>query len=114
MAPLGAAKQDQDREMTDTQQPVDPERSYGVYVIELSGLENTLYVGQSSLPPTKRLKNHLRGYKASRIVRKHGGRLRWDLFKHIPRFDSWQEAIEAEAALARELRQRGYDVRGGH
>jgi predicted GIY-YIG superfamily endonuclease len=95
-------------------EPQPARHTWGVYVIEIHGLANTLYVGQSGLPPTKRLKNHLRGYKANPVVHRQGGHLRWDLFKHIPRFDTWDESLTGEARLAEELRLKGFKVLGGH
>ena len=89
-------------------------RSYGVYVIELQRLPNSLYVGQSHLSPADRLRNHLAGHKSARIVRRHGGHLRPDLYEHLGRFARRAQAEEAERALADALRRDGFTVYGGH
>ena len=86
---------------------------YGVYVIEIEGLEDSLYVGQSFHPAEKRLQQHLDGVRASKWVRDYGGNLRPDLYEHLPRLD--REGAEAlEAIVAELLRREGWTVYGGH
>ena len=89
-------------------------RSYGVYVIQVKGLRRTVYVGQSVLTPEERLANHLDGYKANGLVHRRGGRLRSDLYGHLPRFAVRADAEKAEQELAADLRRRGWTVHGGH
>jgi hypothetical protein len=57
-----------------------------VYVIELGDAEGaptnppTIYVGQSTLSPQARFRNHRAGIRAARRVRRHGLWRRWRLF----------------------------------
>jgi hypothetical protein len=85
-----------------------------VYVIQIHRLRRSLYVGQSALDAEERLANHLEGYKANRVVRRYGGRLRPDLYGHLSRFQMRWQAERAERDLATELRRRGWTVYGGH
>ena len=85
-----------------------------VYVIRLRGTrpEETIgrvYVGMTSLHPYQRYFNHLRGYQASRVVKRYGTAM---LFYEGPM--SKIEAETREVVLAEALRQKGYDVHGGH
>jgi len=89
-------------------------RTYGVYVIKLKSVRRSVYVGQSYLSPEERFENHLAGYRASRIVTKYGGKLRPDLYGHLPRYHSREQAEQAERELAQNLRARGWTVYGGH
>ena len=100
-------------------------RLYHVYVVELEGhllgrrecLGATggppLYVGQSALTPGDRFEQHRAGHRASRIVRAHGVRLRPDLSDSWGPYATRAEAEAAEAALAEDLRARGFCVFGG-
>ncbi len=72
-----------------------------------------VYVGSTGLSPEQRLENHLNGYKASRIVERYGIRLLPDLYEDMNPM-SYEEALETEALLARNLRMAGYTVTGGH
>ena len=92
---------------------------YSVYVVELDEAASAtgkpcVYVGQTWHTPEQRFANHKSGYKASRVVRKHGVCLRPDLSHGIGPFASRDEAQEAEGNLAASLRAVGYEVRGGH
>lgn len=95
--------------------------SYGVYVIELGrsanryldlepGLElPCVYVGQSWHSPEKRFAIHKAGgFHASSIVVRNGIRLRPDLYEHLPRVRTKEEAEELEAAHARNLAGLGF------
>ena len=88
--------------------------NYGVYVIELNDLECSLYVGESFHSPEERLAQHMAGIRASSVVRKHGGRLRPDLYEHLPRVETRDEALELESECADALRAKGWSVHGGH
>lgn len=87
-----------------------------VYVIELApevGRRRDpripwVYVGSSAREPELRFGQHLRGYKAARLVRRFGVRLRPDLFDDLPSFRSSAEAREAELARAVELSACGF------
>lgn len=85
----------------------------GVYVIEIEGLDNSLYVGQSFHPAEIRLQQHLDGVRASRWVRDYGGKLRPDLYEHLPRLDR-EGAETLEVLVAEILRREGWTVYGGH
>ena len=95
---------------------------YYVYVIQLDdavGERNdprypSVYVGQSIHPPRERFEQHKNGYRASRIVKKHGRWLRWRLFEKYNPLPSRQAAEDAERELASCLRKKGYTVYGGH
>jgi len=72
-----------------------------------------IYVGMTGLDPAERLTNHLTGYKASRFARKYGVRLMPELYEDLNPL-TYDEAVIAEAGLARRLREEGYTVVGGH
>jgi hypothetical protein len=73
-----------------------------------------LYVGQTVVTPEERFAQHRAGHKASRVVRRHGRRLRPDLYEGLPLLASREAALVLEARVAAELRSRGYRVFGGH
>ncbi len=93
-------------------------RTYGVYVIELDGNRNHLYVGQTWYAPEERLRQHLTGYAVFHSARpfKRGatGRLRPDLYEHLPRYVTQPQAEAKEASWAMELKRAGFRVEGGH
>jgi hypothetical protein len=93
-------------------------RTFGVYVIELDGNSNHVYVGQTWYHPDERLAQHNTGYAAFHAARpfKRGARgtLRPDLYQHIPRVPTQAEAEALEAATALALRKQGFRVEGGH
>jgi len=98
------------------------ERTHWTYVIELSDQAGEqlptglpwVYVGQTSLTPEERFKQHLAGYKASPWVRKFGARLRPDLFEMQPPLRTQDEAVTYEAWLFAFLHAVGYPAKGGH
>jgi hypothetical protein len=109
---------------------------YQVYVVELSkrvftenrkfrdanpqfnGVLECLYVGMTSKTPAERLKQHKTGYinkkghkLSANIVERYGSYLRPSLYNHInSKPMNRQEALLMEAALAWELRKKGYAV----
>jgi hypothetical protein len=93
-------------------------RTFGVYIIELDGNPNYLYVGQTWYDPAERLAQHNTGFAAFHAARpfKRGsrGRLRPDLYAHLPRFKSQPGAEALEARTAMELKRAGFRVEGGH
>jgi hypothetical protein len=93
-------------------------RSYGVYVVELDGNSNHVYVGQTWYAPEERLAQHNTGYAVFHAARpfKRGARgvLRPDLYAHIPRVRSQAEAEKLEWSTALALRKAGFRVEGGH
>lgn len=103
---------------------INPRRTYGVYVIEINGNPNHVYVGQTWYSPDERLQQHLTGLsvfhaakpfkRATRAGAEPAGRLRPDLYAHIPRVRSQPQAEELESRLAMELRRAGFRVEGGH
>ena len=111
---------------TEAESPADlepvAEPLYYVYVIELDDAVGprrdpnhpSLYVGQSAVPPEERLRQHKRGYRSSRYVRKHGKVLRPRLYRHLNPMATRDQAVAMERELARRLSNRGYTVYGGH
>ncbi|HSX00958.1 MAG TPA: hypothetical protein VLF67_01835 [Candidatus Saccharimonas sp.] len=94
-------------------------RTFGVYVIEIGGNANHLYVGQSWYSPEERLRQHLTGYAAFHAAKpfKHKnvtGKLRPDIYTQLPRYRTQAEAEKAEAWTALQLRKAGFRVEGGH
>lgn len=93
-------------------------RTYGVYIIELDGNPNYVYVGQTWYAPEERLAQHNTGYAVFHAARpfKRGSRgvLRPDLYGHLPRVRSQSQAEALEARVAMELRKGGFRVEGGH
>jgi hypothetical protein len=93
-------------------------RTYGVYVVELDGNSNHVYVGQTWYRPEERLAQHNTGFAAFHAARpfKAGkrGKLRPDLYAHLARYKSQSAAEAMEARWALELRKAGYRVEGGH
>jgi hypothetical protein len=68
-----------------------------------------LYVGLTGLSPQKRFRNHLRGHKAARIVRRHGLRLLplyYRQYNPVP----WEVGAVLEPWLAARLRERRFGV----
>jgi hypothetical protein len=72
-----------------------------------------VYVGMTGLKPEQRLGKHRAGYKASRFVKQYGIRLLPELYEDLNPL-TYDEAVIAEAGLARRLRAEGYAVMGGH
>jgi hypothetical protein len=70
-----------------------------------------VYVGQTAKTPEQRFDEHKRGVNAATVVRKHGLRLRPDLYEREPLTITREEAERLERRLARKLRARGYSVR---
>jgi len=90
------------------------ERRHSVYVVLLNikGRE-AYYVGLTGRTPEERFKQHKAGYKASKWVKKYGDRLVPELYEHLnPMF--YEDAVDMECQLSAELKQRGWEVYGGH
>ena len=99
---------------------------HNVYVVELKrsvlkdkkflaenpNLDSSLpcyYVGITGLTPEERFRNHKRGYKSSRIVKKFGMRLAPDIYeKRNPM--TYEDASNKERKPASELRSKGHGV----
>ena len=96
---------------------VERRRHYSVYVVYLRDPKRDgkagYYVGMTGLAPEERFANHKAGVKAAGVVRRFGERLVPRLYAHLNPM-TYQEAVEAEPRLAEELRQRGFQVFGGH
>ena len=96
-------------------------RHYYVYVIEAVDKRGSriFYVGQSALRPEERLSQHAEGkrYCATCVTKYHVHgkklKLRWDLFSQYNPLLSRDQADRVERWLAKTLRARGYNVRGG-
>jgi hypothetical protein len=98
---------------------IDGRRTYGCYVIEIGGNSNHVYVGQTWYTPEERLQQHLTGYAvfhAAKPFKRGGvsGRLRPDLYGHLPRYPNQSQSEAMESRLAMELRKAGFRVEGGH
>jgi hypothetical protein len=92
-----------------------PKYTYRVYVIELGGNPNHVYVGQSYLTAQERLHQHRHGYKSAPSIKKvKRMKLRPDLYAYLGRFTKRKEAEKMEELLARDLREEGFKVEGGH
>jgi hypothetical protein len=87
---------------------------YVVYLRNPSGDGRAgYYVGMTGLTPEDRFLKHKAGVKASRFVRKYGERLVPTLYRHLNPM-SFTDALMMEQQLAEELREKGYQVFGGH
>lgn len=71
-----------------------------------------LYVGSTGLSPKDRFANHKRGYKAARVVRDFGRRLRPSFYRHLNPL-TYDAAQSEERALAERLRRDGHLVHQG-
>ncbi len=86
-----------------------------VYVIEIEGDSNHLYVGETNYPVEKRFQQHVYKLNPARALLKYDNfELVMQHAEHMPKARSKQASLEAEAQLARELREKGYRVEGGH
>ena len=76
--------------------------------------KDCVYVGATIYDPAKRFKQHMDGHwTSSRWVRRFGKRLMpeiYERFKPLPQ----SKAYILEKELAKELRNKGYTVFGGH
>ncbi len=87
-----------------------------VYVIELEPAAGRrrdprlpwVYVGSSARSPEQRFEQHLTGYKASRLPRRFGLRLRPDLYEDLGPIRSKKAAVADEEERARELAACGF------
>jgi hypothetical protein len=110
-------------------QPKEAELHHNVYVILLSKaalkergvlrlnprrdpLKPCVYVGMTGLPVEHRFENHKNGYKAARVVQRHGARLLPELYEHLNPMP-FEAAAQMEKDLAEDLRAEGYTVTGG-
>lgn len=85
------------------------QQSHFVYVLRLKGELNAVYVGMTGLHPYARYLNHIRGYKSSKYTKRRATAL--------INFEGPMTAEEAKARevkLADELREKNYQVYGGH
>ncbi len=97
-------------------------RYYRIYVIELDpgacrrstqAGHTCVYVGETADTPEQRFAEHKRGYRASRVVRKYGVRLRPDLYRGFVCLTR-EQSRRLEARVAARLRAQGFIVFGGH
>ena len=85
---------------------------YYIYVVELDEPWK-VYVGSSVLTPEDRFARHKQGgMTTSRFVRKHGKRLRPELYLHLNPYSSREAAQGSEQRLASRLTTAGYEVFG--
>ena len=92
------------------------DQSYGVYVIQIGDHPKRVYVGYSYHSPEYRLSQHLaKGHLAAKVFKQGAtGKLRPELYEHLPRFHSRPRAEQAERELAAQLRTKGYSVDEGY
>ena len=70
-----------------------------------------VYVGHSAKEPEERFRQHMEGGPfASPWVKRYGRRLMGWAFTDLPVFDTREDAKQAEAEYAQELRSRGWSV----
>lgn len=87
-----------------------------VYVIELAAAAGRrrdpripwVYVGSTGRRIATRFDQHRRGYKSAGIVKRHGLRLRPDLYEDLPAFGGSKSAQRAEVERAHELAGAGF------
>lgn len=87
-----------------------------MYVIELAAGAGRrrdprlpwLYVGSTGRSIATRFGQHRRGYRSSGLVKRHGLRLRPDLYEDLPAFPGSRTAREAEIERALELAGCGF------
>ncbi|MEZ5277088.1 MAG: hypothetical protein R3F07_11960 [Opitutaceae bacterium] len=105
---------------------VEPKAHYRIYVIRLDDSVLELkkfrdvnpsyregkpcyYVGMTGKPVRERFKQHIAGYKSSRMAKKYGKWLAKSKMRGIGKL-TYEEAVEREPKLAEKLRQKGYGV----
>lgn len=71
-----------------------------------------VYVGMTGLTVDERFRNHKRGHKSARVVKKYGIQLLPHLFEHLNPMP-YEAAVQMEKDLAEDLRSQGYTVTGG-
>ncbi len=88
---------------------------YVVYVLEIDGNPNYVYVGQTSNTREHRMQQHLDHYKSAPSLR-HAETLtlRPDLYEGLPIVDTQAKSEAQEAMVAANLKARGFIVEGGH
>jgi len=101
-------------------------RAHNIYVIELDKTvlddkkfrdanpqyvkgKPCVYVGMTGRTPAERFEQHKSGYKAARIAKKYGVRLKPRLFDRFNPM-TYEEACSKEIWRARTLRRKGYGV----
>ena len=94
-----------------------PTAHHNVYVVYLRNPRGDgragYYVGMTGLTPEARFENHKKGRKASSVVKRCGERLVPKLYAHLNPM-TWEQAVQMEMQLARELEAKGFLVYGGH
>ena len=92
-------------------------KHHHVYVVYLRNPKGDgragYYVGMTGLTPEQRFENHKNGVKAAGVVRRCGERLVPKLYEHLNPM-TYADALAMETQLAEELRERGFQVFGGH
>lgn len=86
-----------------------------LYVIEIDGDARHLYVGETNYPVEKRFQQHVYKFNPARALLKYDNfELAMEHAEGWPKVRSKKESLANEAALAEELRGKGYKVEGGH
>jgi predicted GIY-YIG superfamily endonuclease len=90
---------------------------HSVYVVYLRNPKGDgragYYVGMTGLTPEERFERHKSGVQAAGVVKRFGERLVPTLYAHLNPM-TFDQAVAMEKQLFEELRQRGYQVFGGH
>ena len=89
--------------------PINQKKGHYVYKIRLRGELNSIYVGMTGLHPHERYLNHIIGYKASSRAKKFATAL-ISFEGPMP----YETAKMYEPQLADELREKGFNIHGGH
>ena len=89
--------------------PTNQKKGHYVYKLRLKGELNSIYVGMTGLHPHERYLNHIIGYKASSRAKKFATAL-ISFEGPMP----YETAKEYEPQLADELREKGFNIHGGH
>ena len=96
--------------------PAKPEPHYVVYVLEVDQDPMTVYVGQTWHSREHSLAQHAEHGRLTAQSIKHAQHLelRPDLYKGYEPVATQDESLQQEDMLAKELRDRGFTVLGGH
>ena len=89
--------------------PINQKKGHYVYKLSLKGELNSIYVGMTGLHPHERYLNHIIGYKASSRAKKFATAL-ISFEGPMP----YETAKMYEPQLADELREKGFNIHGGH
>lgn len=85
-----------------------------VYIIELNGDPNHVYVGQTNYPIELRLQQHIyKLHPARALLKTDIFELAYELCEGLPKYKSQADSEAGEKATAARLKRLGYRVEGG-